>query len=136
MKAYVIAGTVLLTTMFFIGYYWGFLGRADLVAAQRLTCHADVTDRRSDILVRATQAWATQRVADDEQQPHRTRAARSVEAGQDRLSVRDRLTRVDDHAVASLRVDAPREVWKLIVRLDTGVRLNCNHKYPSARLLP
>lgn len=122
--------------MFFIGYYWAFLGRVELVDAQRLTCHADVTDRRSDIVVRATQAWATQRVADDEQQPYRTRAARSIEAAQDRASVRDRLTRVDKHAVAGLLNDAPKEVRALIVRLDSGTRLDCNHKHPDARLLP
>lgn len=136
MKGYVTAGVVLLITVFFIGSYWAFLGRVELVRAQRQTCHADVNDRRSDILVRATQAWAAQRVADDEQQPRYTRQARRIEAAEDRASVRDRLTRVDNHAVASLLADASKEVRALIVRLDTGTRLDCNREHPNARLLP
>lgn len=121
----------------FTGLYWAYLGRVDLVAAQRRSCHDDIRDRRSDVLVRATQAWATQQIADDPKQPPRTRKARGIEAAQDRQSVQDRLTRVDDDAISTIIGAAKNDnIWRLIKNLDSGRRLDCAVEHPAARLLP
>lgn len=134
---YMIAGMLSVAFVSFLGFYWAYLGRVALVDAQRQSCRETVTDRRSDILVRATQAWATQQVADDPRQPPRTRRVRGVEAAQDRMSVRDRLTRVDSPTVAAIIRDAKTaQVWRLILRLDTGRRLDCAVEHPAATVIP
>lgn len=117
------------------GQYNGYRGRVALVNAQRQSCADDVRDRTSDIRVRATQAWATQRVADDRAQPARTRSARRVEAATDRASVRDRLTRIDQAAVDHLLVTTTPPITDLLLNLDTGRRLDCRVEHPSASLL-
>lgn len=134
-KGYVVAGVIVIAIVFFVGFYWAYLGRVDLVTAQRSACEDALADRRSDIQVRATQAWATQRVAEDPAQPMRTRAARGVEAEQDRRSVQDRLTRVDDKTVTAILASVRPEVRSVIRSLDTGRRLVCNDEHPSASLL-
>jgi hypothetical protein len=128
------------------GWYWAYQGRAnletatrhartELVHAQRRACADDITDRASDILVRAAQAWATQQVASDPRQPHRTRVARAIEARQDRASVRDRLTRVDDSAATVIYRQAPNHAIRaLILYLDSGQRLHCTARHPTPPL--
>lgn len=135
-KGYVAAGVIIIATVFFIGLYWAYLGRVDLVTAQRSSCEDALADRRSDIQVRATQAWATQQVAEDPGQPKRTRSARRVEAEQDRRSVQDRLTRVDDKTVTAILASVRPEVRRVVRELDTGRRLVCVTAHPSASLLP
>ncbi len=100
----------------FTGYY----GRKGI-------CEKDVRDRASDIVVRSTQAWATQTVASDRAQPEKTRHARSIEASVDRESVRDRMTRIDEPAANWIYSRVRPEVHANIVRykLDAGKRLDC-----------
>lgn len=119
----------------FTGGYWAYLGRVSLVEAQRRACQDALKDRRSDILVRATQAWSAQQVADDPKQSAKTRKARGIEAMQDRQSVSDRITRVDDATIATIIHDAPSDqIWRLIKRLDSGRRLDCKVEHPTPSL--
>lgn len=138
MKRVALVGGVLLVVYSSLAYttLLGYQGRKAIVTSQRQACAEDVKDRRSDILVRATQAWATQQVADDPRQPARTRHARSVEAAQDRASVRDRLGRIDDKAAMTLYERMPPEVADLLASLDRGRRLSCAREHPPASLLP
>jgi hypothetical protein len=125
-----------LTLILFAGFYSSYLNRVELVKAERQACRDDIRDRSSDILVRATQAWGTQRVADDPLQPLRTRKARSVEAREDRESVRDRLTRIDDVSLVRILSEANHpDVRALILHLDADRRLDCNLEHPPATLV-
>jgi hypothetical protein len=137
MIRYFVIGVVGMALVGTVGFIWTYTGRLQLVRAQRLSCLQSVSDRRSDILVRATQAWATQRVADDPLQPLRTREVRRIEAAQDRASVRDRLTRIDTASVeAIVRNAADSQIWRLVMRLDTGRRLDCSVEYPDTKIWP
>lgn len=134
---YMVVGLMAIILTSITGAYWAYLGRVDQVAGERRACQYDVKDRRSDILVLATQAWAAQQIADDPKQPARTRRARSIEAAQDRDAARDRLTRVDDKAIAAIVVDAKEaQIWRLIQKLDADRRLDCATLHPAAKLLP
>jgi hypothetical protein len=133
---YILATVAVFTSFLLIGMYWGYLGRSRIVESERQACHHGVTDRRAAVLVNATQAWATQQVADDPRQPTHTRRARAIEAAQDRSAVRDYLTRVDSPSVAMILTALRPEIRALVVSLDTGRRLNCAAEHPDATLLP
>lgn len=137
MLPYVAVGMMAIILSSITGFYWAYVGRVGLSTAQFKSCQDDIRDRRSDILVRATQAWSTQQVASDPKQSARTRRARSIEAAQDRQSVADRLTRIDDPTVASIMGSAKSgQIRELVASLDTGRRLDCAEEHPPARFFP
>lgn len=111
-------------------------GRVLIVDSSRQGCREDIRDRESDILVRATQAWATGVVANDPRQPQRTRNARGFESGVEAMSVRDRLTRVDQDAAERIYARATAKVREALKAADTGKRISCEQRYPSPSLLP
>jgi hypothetical protein len=137
MRFYALVGAAVLVSLFVIGLSGSYLGRVQLVTAQRQACRDDADDRRTEILMYATQAWANQRAAEDNYAHSRTRHARQLEAAQGRAAVRDLLSRIDDeHVALALDAAANDVIRRLMLHADTGRRLSCIELNPNPSLLP
>jgi hypothetical protein len=138
MRLYALVGAAVLLCLFLIGLSGSYLGRVQLVSAQRLAFQDSTDDRRSEILMYATQASANQLSADASSVlPESVRRARAVEAAQGRAAVRDLLTRVDEESVTLILDAAANDgIRRLVLGADTGRRLNCTEQHPSPSLLP